>query len=146
MKPDPSASSASPASRTGLRPRMRLHLWLEVDDGMVLGLGRAMLLAKIHELGSLNKAAKDMGMSYRAAWGRLKKTEELMGQPLVSSSGGRSGFSLTQLGLSMVKAFERWHADVERYALETSRDVFPFEIQPFNDPHATHEPNGEENA
>lgn len=113
---------------------MRLHLWLEVQGGMVLGLGRAMLLAKVQELGSLNKAAKAMGMSYRAAWGRLKKTEELMGLPLVASSGGRSGFTLTPLGEKLVEAFQRWHEDVERYALETSRGLFPFEIQPFGGP------------
>ncbi len=119
---------------SGLRPRLRLHLWLEVNGGMVLGLGRAMLLAKVHELGSLNKAAKALGMSYRAAWGRLKKTEELLGQPLVASAGGRSGFSLTPLGLRLVESFQRWHEDVERYALETSRERFPFEAQPFAGP------------
>lgn len=117
-----------------LRPRLRLHLWLEVEGGMVLGLGRAMLLAKVHELGSLNKAAKAMGMSYRAAWGRLKKTEDLLGRPLVVSSGGRSGFSLTPLGLDLVEAFRRWHEDVEQYALATSREAFPFEVRPFGGP------------
>jgi molybdate transport system regulatory protein len=117
-----------------LQPRMRLHLWLEVEGGMVLGLGRAMLLAKVHELGSLNKAAKAMGMSYRAAWGRLKKTEDLLGLPLVVSSGGRSGFTLTPLGESLVKSFQRWHEDVERYALETSHGLFPFEVRPFGGP------------
>lgn len=116
---------------TDLRPRLRLHLWLEAEGGMVLGLGRAMLLAKVQELGSLNKAAKALGMSYRAAWGRLKKTEELLGQPLVVNAGGRSGFSLTPLGLSLVESFRRWHEDVERHALETSRERFPFEVRPF---------------
>lgn len=125
-----------------LRPRLRLHLWLEVEGGMVLGLGRAMLLAKVHELGSLNKAAKALGMSYRAAWGRLKKTEDLLGRPLVTSSGGRSGFSLTPLGLSLVESFQRWHEDVERHALETSRGRFPFEVRPFAGPAPFDEPAG----
>ena len=56
-------------------PRMRLHLWLENEDGLLFGQGRMELLARIRDLGSLRKAAEALGMSYRAAWGKLKATD-----------------------------------------------------------------------
>ena len=112
---------------------LRLRLWLEAEDGMVLGLGRAMLLAKVAELGSLNKAAKALGMSYRAAWGRMKETERRLGQPLLEKAGPRSGFELTELGRSMAAEFTAFQDDVEAYALGRARERFPWTIKPFAD-------------
>ena len=51
------------------KPRIGLNLWLETTEGVLFGMGRAELLDKIEECGSLKKAAEEMGMSYRAAWG-----------------------------------------------------------------------------
>ena len=60
-------------------PTIRLHLWLETSQGVYFGLGRALLLARIDQYGSLQKAADALGMSYRAAWGKIKKTEKCWG-------------------------------------------------------------------
>jgi len=56
---------------------MRIRLWFETDSQMLFGLGRVLLLKKVDECGSLYKAAKEIGMSYRAAWGKIKATEKL---------------------------------------------------------------------
>lgn len=111
----------------------RLHLWLETGDGMLLGLGRIQLLELVEELGSLNKAAAAMGMSYRAAWGRMKQTETVIGDPLVERSGPKKGFRLTPLGHEIVRQFRLWHGDVERYALSRARDIFSWETDPFTE-------------
>lgn len=108
---------------------LRLHLWLETDRGMLLGLGRAMLLAKVAELGSLNKAAKAMNMSYRAAWGRLKAAETLFGRPLTEKGEGRN-LSLTPEAQELVRIFLDWHDDVEAYALDSARKRLPWAVQP----------------
>lgn len=112
---------------------LRLRLWLEADDGMVIGMGRALLLAKVAELGSLNKAAKDLGMSYRAAWGRMKETERHLAQPLLEKSGPRSGYELTELGRSLAKDFAAFQQEVEAYALQCARKRFSFTVQPFDE-------------
>jgi len=105
----------------------RLHMWLETKkDGMLLGLGRIQLLELVEELGSLNKAAAAMGMSYRAAWGRMKQTETVLGAPLVERSGPKKGFELTPLGHDIVRMFRAWHHEVEAYALERAREIFPW--------------------
>lgn len=112
-------------------PTLRIHLWLETDQGMLLGLGRAELLLRIQECGSLNKAAKVMGMSYRAAWGRLKATETQIGEPLVTPGQGRKGFVLSPLGLRLAQDFKAWHAEVEGFALEKVVGRLPWAIRPF---------------
>ena len=114
-----------------IRAVQRLHLWLETGDGMMLGLGRIQLLELVEELGSLNKAAAAMGMSYRAAWGRMKQTETVIGQPLVERSGPKKGFRLTPLGHDIVQLFRTWHRDVERYAVGRARELFPWGTEPF---------------
>ena len=117
-----------------VNPTLRLHLWLETPGGMLLGLGRAELLLRIREAGSLNRAAKAMGMSYRAAWGRLKASEAMTGEPLVEKLSGQKGFALTLLGEKLAQAFKQWHADVEAYALARAGAVFPWPVKPFEEP------------
>lgn len=109
----------------------RLHLWMETKDGMLLGLGRIQLLELVEELGSLNKAAAAMGMSYRAAWGRMKQTETVIGHPLVERSGPKKGFRLTPLGQEIVLQFRAWHKDVEDFALTRARELFPWVTGPY---------------
>lgn len=104
---------------------VHLQLWLEDERGEGFGRGRVQLLRLIEERGSLSKAAKELGMSYRGAWGKLKKAERIAGVALVEASGTkRDGYSLTAEGRELVSRFQQWYADVERYAEERARVVF----------------------
>lgn len=54
------------------------------------------LLSSIKEAGSLNRAAREAGLSYRYAWGLLNKVEETLGQRLVlRKTGGMAGGGTT---------------------------------------------------
>jgi molybdate transport system regulatory protein len=54
------------------------------------------LLKAIRSEDSISKAAKIAGISYRKAWGDLKKTEELLGYAIVTKKrGGQDGGSTT---------------------------------------------------
>ena len=44
------------------------RIWLEGGEGTFIGFGRAVLLEKIRDHGSISKAAKEMEMSYKHAW------------------------------------------------------------------------------
>ncbi len=114
-------------------PRVRLNLWLETEEGMLFGLGRAQLLEQIEKQGSLNKAAKELGMSYRAAWGRLKNTEEVLGDSLVLKTRGRKGCSLTPLGERVLEDYRQWVQEVENFAVMTARKSFPWKITSFEE-------------
>jgi molybdate transport system regulatory protein len=109
-----------------IRPVVRLHLWLETQKGIFFGLGRMMLLKKIHEGQSLHSAAKFLGMSYRAAWGKIKNTEDVLGVALIEKTAGRrAGYRLTEEGLALMACFNHWFKDVERYALRRARKLLP---------------------
>ena len=59
---------------------------------MAFAEGRRMLLEAVDRLGSLNAAAKDLGMSYRAAWGKIKATEKALNLKLLDvTTGGKGG-------------------------------------------------------
>jgi len=110
---------------------LRVHLWLESEGGMLFGLGRAQLLEMVALLGSLNQAAKALGMSYRAAWGRIKRTEEALGEKLLVQASGRKGYELTPLASELVRNFTAWHQEVEGFALARARAHLPWDIKGF---------------
>ncbi|MBN2334978.1 LysR family transcriptional regulator [Candidatus Bathyarchaeota archaeon] len=105
------------------RPRPAFKLWLETDEGYVFGPGVYSLLRKIQEKGTLKEAAASLGMSYRFAWGLLKKAEEKLGEPLISASkGGRHGggsTEITELGSQYVDEFERFRMMLEEVSGST---------------------------
>jgi molybdate transport system regulatory protein len=72
--------------------KSRFKIWLEKDGGVAFAEGRRMLLEAVDRLGSLNAAAKELGMSYRAAWGKIKATEKALGIKLLEvTTGGKGG-------------------------------------------------------
>jgi molybdate transport system regulatory protein len=73
--------------------RVRSKVWLEDREGRIIfGLGRMRILEAIKCCGSLNAAARELKMSYRAVWGKIKVTEEALGKPLlVKMQGGNAG-------------------------------------------------------
>ncbi len=65
------------------------------------------ILQRINSLGSISKAAKSAGISYKAAWQAIETLNNLAGTPLVEKIvGGNSGGGarLTQAGLSVLEA------------------------------------------
>ncbi|NPV03628.1 MAG: LysR family transcriptional regulator [Syntrophaceae bacterium] len=75
--------------------KIRHKLWLEENDRVIFGPGRFELLEAIEECRSLSAAAKKMKMSYRAAWGRLRASEDRLGIRLVELTDNRQGMRLT---------------------------------------------------
>ena len=122
------------------RPVVRLHLWLETENGIFFGLGRLKLLEQIQAGKSLSGAAKAMGMSYRAAWGKVRKTEQVLGVALIEKrAGNKAGYQITKAGSQLVAGFRRWFQEVEAYALSRAKELLPcdpiaFEERPDGDP------------
>lgn len=80
---------------------LRLRVWIEQEEKTYIGIGSTLLLQHVEELGSLRKAAAELGMSYRRAWGKLKNAEERIGQPLVEKTKGKGQrFNLSPLARS----------------------------------------------
>ncbi|HPA15914.1 MAG TPA: LysR family transcriptional regulator [Desulfobacterales bacterium] len=120
-----------------IKATLRVRTWFETEKGVLFGIGRVLLLKKVSELGSLNKAAKELGMSYRAAWGKIKATEEKLGCKLLNNSQGAKGFRLTDIGENLLESFDRFQEEVEQFAMKKAKDAFPWKVQNFQ---ASNEP------
>lgn len=88
---------------------LRLKFWLVRDDRFIISDGRARLLRIIKDTKSLSKAAKEMGMSYRHAWGIIHRISENAGGDVVTSTrGGVHGgeTELSKLGEAVLREYE----------------------------------------
>ena len=67
-------------------------LWIECEGERFFGPGRVELLQRIEETGSINKAAKAMGMSYKKAWEMINSLNGQALKPFViTQTGGEKG-------------------------------------------------------
>lgn len=95
---------------------LRLKMWLVRDGEFVISDGRARLLRRIKETRSISKAAKEMDMSYRHAWGILHRIAENAGGEIVASSrGGKTGgeSTLTPLGEEILIEYDNRTASLQ---------------------------------
>lgn len=67
-------------------------LWFRKSDNRFLGADRIMLLEQIEDLGSINKAAKALGISYKTAWQLINTINNLSERAIVErTAGGKDG-------------------------------------------------------
>lgn len=113
---------SKPLMSSSSKAKPSFKIWLETEEGYVFGPGVYSLLKKIGETGTLKGAAETLGMSYRFAWGLLKKAEERLGEPLVEShKGGRSGgggFEITNVGRRFLREFSEMERVMKRLSEE----------------------------
>ena len=84
---------------------LKVKWWLEKNGGMVHGKGRLKLLEAIEQRGSLREAARVCGISYRAAWGKLRASEERLGEALAESQSGKRGMKITPRARQLIRIF-----------------------------------------
>ncbi len=108
--------------------KVRTKVWIDDDnDNVIFGAGRVHMLETIERLGSMNKAAKELGMSYRALWGRIKSTEERLGEIIVQTrpGGGKGrGSVLTPKAKFFLENYKRLNEEVIRIADREFRKIF----------------------
>ena len=96
---------------------VKSKIWIEDKQGrVVFGRGRLLILEAIDRLGSLQAAAKDLHMSYRAVWCRIRESEKRFGKALVVRDG--RGSRLTTRAQGLVRQFKKAQAMVEKEADE----------------------------
>lgn len=119
-----------PINPNSLVPKIKLWIATEEDQG-AFGDGKWRLLQAIREHGSLAKACEALEISYRKAWGALKKAEETLGvQFLERSRGGKSGGEthLTEAGIKWVEHFKTLRHNMETTLQEEFKQMLK-EIQ-----------------
>jgi molybdate transport system regulatory protein len=97
---------------------LHYKIWMsDKDETGILGDGKWQMLKLIEEKGSLKAACEELGYTYRRTWGNIQKIEKFFGFPLLEkfrggSEGGR--MTLTTEGRQLVKAFDEFHASVDK--------------------------------
>ncbi len=107
--------------------RVRSKTWLEWNGHPFLGDGRYRLLSAVADAGSINAAAKRLGISYRKAWSQLEAMEKHAPYPLLERrSGGKGGGEtrLTDEALQLLSSFANLRNQVNRAADAWFKEVF----------------------
>jgi len=105
---------------------MEIHfkIWLEDPAGVLFGTGRHQLLRAVQELGSLSAAAKRLEMSYRAAWGRIRASEERMGIKLLEPAGKGRRLVLTPAAQNLLGRYELFEKRADAAIEAIAQDIF----------------------
>jgi molybdate transport system regulatory protein len=94
---------------------IKAKFWIENKGEVVLGGGKTAFLLAVDRLGSIQRAADEFGMSYRHAWGAIKKIEKRAGFKIVDTKlGGKEGGGarLTQKGKVFVDRVDSLLSDL----------------------------------
>jgi molybdate transport system regulatory protein len=100
-------------------------LWVQSDQGIFLGEGRVELLKAIHEHGSISKASKAIGISYRKAWKLVQSMNENGSCPIVNQSAGGNkggGTTLSEKGKEIIELYDKLKGDYNEFLEEKSKE------------------------
>ena len=92
----------------------RLTLRIDLGPDQAIGPGKIRLLEAIERTGSISKAGRALGMSYRRAWLLVDDLNKCFRQPVVSAQTGGTrggGAVLTAFGATLIKHYRA----IERY-------------------------------
>ncbi len=107
--------------------KIKSKLWIEVDGKPVFGRGRIILLEGIERHGSISKAAREINISYRKAWGYLDAMEKRLDIPLVHRQvGGKDGggASLTEEARAFLNKFKKLEEGLKEIIDKRFQEVF----------------------
>ena len=84
-----------------------------------MGNGRMQILYSIDRTGSINQTSKEMKMSYKAVWSKIKSTEKNFGKPVVHSDK-KTGTRLTDEGRSLLEKYRQ----LKKCCMQTDDTIF----------------------
>ncbi|WP_138471285.1 TOBE domain-containing protein [Poseidonocella sp. HB161398] len=96
------------------------------DGASRIGRDRIRLLEAVGRNGSISAAAREVGLSYKAAWDAISTLNNLFPDPLVTASpGGRrgGGATVTPAGRALIASFTRLQEALDRAAARLEREL-----------------------
>jgi molybdate transport system regulatory protein len=105
---------------------IRSKFWIENKGEVVVGGGKTSLLLAVDRLGSIQRAADEFGMSYRHAWGAIKKIEQRAGFKILDTKLGRKdgGAQLTPKGREFIGEVDSLLRDLQAIVEERFKQKF----------------------
>ncbi|MEJ2157105.1 MAG: molybdopterin-guanine dinucleotide biosynthesis protein B [Desulfobacteraceae bacterium] len=96
-----------------------VHRIVDDQNRIVMAEGRMELLEAIVSTGSINQAAKQMGMSYKSAWSKIRSTEAHLKTKIVLSHKAH-GTRLTRAGETLLASYK----EMKRQCLAADDEIF----------------------
>ncbi|MFR1637807.1 MAG: winged helix-turn-helix domain-containing protein [Eggerthellaceae bacterium] len=107
-----------------LKPTIRLSIMNpDAESGSLFGRGITSLCLGVRETGSLNAAAKGMGMAYSKAWRIIKDTEAALDLQLLNRDGAH-GSDLTEAGNKLLDTYLAIEEKLQKEAEELFEAAF----------------------
>lgn len=106
---------------TDSAPRMHLRLLFGADA--MLGPGKADLLQRIRDTGSISAAGRQMAMSYKRAWMLVEELNAAFAEPLVESARGGPGGGGARVTAAGDEVLRRYRAVVAAAATAGAEDI-----------------------
>ena len=105
---------------------IKTKFWIENKGEVVLGGGKTALFLAVDRLGSIQRAAEEFGMSYRHAWGAIKKIEKRAGFKILDTKlGGKEGGArLTPKGKEFIGKVDFLFQDLKEIVEERFKQNF----------------------
>jgi molybdate transport system regulatory protein len=86
--------------------KLRSSQWIvDENNNIILGKGRMEILENIEKTGSMNQAAKQMKMSYKAVWSKIKATEKNLNAKIVHADR-KNGSRLSREGKELIQKYK----------------------------------------
>jgi len=92
-------------------------LLLVHDDNVVISKGKYQLLKEVNKTGSLNAAAKSMGLSYKKAFSYIKSIEENLGEKVLIRTPGKASV-LSEKGKEIIKMYDFFYYELKKFTKE----------------------------
>jgi molybdate transport system regulatory protein len=87
--------------------KLRSSQWIvNEQNNIIMGKGRMEILESIEKTGSMNQTAKQMKMSYKAVWSKIKSTEKHLNASIVHTDR-KDGSRLTGEGRELLDKYKR---------------------------------------
>lgn len=120
------ANFVSPDTETSAKDKPFQPTLVKGDIRLIGGLGERLfrLLAEIDGAGSINQAAKNVGLTYKGAWEMIERANNLSPKILVSTAiGGRAGGGtrLTPAGKDFLQLFIQIQQEHDRFLAQINQ-------------------------
>ena len=106
-----------------MKKEIRFQCWIDIDGEKFFGPGPARLLELIDKEGSISKAAKQMGMSYKKAWDIIDHLNSRGLNPyVISRKGGKKGGGAELTGNGK-KVIQKYRSLMDKLNSVTRKEV-----------------------
>jgi molybdate transport system regulatory protein len=107
-------------------PQILVRFRVDLSRNCSIGIGKIELLEAIERTGSISKAAREIGMSYRRAWLLVEDMKVNLDNAVVESNTGGvrgGGASVTAFGRQMIASYRRLESDFQALAKTQLADL-----------------------